>query len=241
MQILGFVSFYGLIYCLGFILLIFIKVPFAKPTLLIERLNFAIYTSILAIIGARIFYIIFYEPIFYFYNFKEAFLLYKGGMSLHGAYIGCLLALILSNRKKLWSNADKLAITALICLPLGRIANFLNGEIYGTITNPSIGFIFLGADYHYRHAVTLYEAFLVGPILGGLIYFLYKIRYLKKCGDISIAFILGYFIIRIALECIREPDKTVGYILHYFTQGQILSMLCLIITIIFIKKFKVLR
>lgn len=233
------ISLYGCIYTLAYILLIFIKRPFNFNFSLSYRLFIATYIAIFAIIMARLFYVIFYEPQYYFNNLDNALeiiMLYKGGMSFHGAFIGVILALLCLDRRNFWINADSCTLVAIICLPLGRIANFLNGEIYGTITNPTIGFIFLGIDANYRHAITLYEAFCIGPLFAFILYFLYKKHKITKVGDIALSFAFYYCICRFFLEFLREPDKSIGYVYSFLSMGQILSICCLLISYVFYLK-----
>lgn len=238
MLIYNYISFYGLVYVIGFILFIFIKHPLVKKYHILYNLYISVFVSISTIVFARLFYTIFYEGSYYINNLSEVYMLYKGGMSIHGGIIGCILGLIFIDKKHFFYNADRACLVATICLPLGRIANFLNGEIYGRVTNESIGFIFLGKDLMYRHAVQLYEGFCVGPLMLLLLYILYKKNKIKREGDIAIFFIYIYFIIRFCLEFFREPDKSIGFILTYFTMGQLLSLgVCLIVYILLKFKF----
>ena len=163
-------------------------------------------------------------------------------MSFHGGLLGVVISiLVFSNKNKLnfFKFSDIVSCVAPIGIFLGRIANFINGELYGKISNLPWAVIFPNGDSVSRHPSQIYEALLEGVLLFILINFLaLKKNLLIKTGYISGLFLILYSILRIFSEIFREPDSHIGYIFNYFSLGILLSLLTLIIgfVIIFIKK-----
>lgn len=149
-------------------------------------------------------------------------------MSFHGGLIGCLIASFfcsLKHKLKFLTLIDLMAAAAPIGIFFGRCANFINAELYGKRTDVPWSFIFPGSDYMPRHPSQLYEAILEGLVLFIILYIslTYKAK-LKYRGYISGLFLVFYSISRIFVEFFREPDSHIGYIYHYFSMGQILSI-----------------
>lgn len=180
------------------------------------------------VLGGRLGYVLFYDPAKYWSDPIEILKTYEGGMSFHGGLIGCFTAGYLFSKRK---NLKLLLLTdisfaiAPIGLFLGRIANFINAELYGRITDVPWAVIFPYSDGNPRHPSQLYEAFLEGLVLFVIIqYFIYKRYLLKKPGVVSGIFLILYGCFRAFVEFFREPDIKVGFVAKYFTLGQ---MLCL--------------
>ena len=196
------------------------------------------YIIIGVIVGGRLGYVIFYNLTFFLNKPIEIFKLWEGGMSFHGGLIGVILSTyIFSKVKKLNYKIyfDIICCAAPIGIFLGRIANFINSELYGTPTDKPWGIIFPEIDNLNRHPSQLYEAFLEGIVLFVLINFLF----LKKnfnYGLISFLFLIFYGIFRIISEFYREPDKHIGYIFDFISLGSLLSVGMMIFAILFILK-----
>ena len=183
------------------------------------------------ILGGRIGYIIFYNFEYYNQNFLEIFKIWQGGMSFHGGLLGVIIATIIYTIKikdKFLKFTDIISCVAPIGIFLGRIANFINGELYGKITNVPWAIIFPDGGNIGRHPSQIYEAALEGVLLFFLInYFALKKKLLFKTGFISGIFLILYSIFRIFSELFREPDSHLGYFFNYFSLGSLLSIFTL--------------
>ena len=184
------------------------------------------YLIISIIIGGRIGYVIFYNFEYYISNPSEIIKVWEGGMSFHGALIGIIIATYLFSKKKGISTfflLDIIACVAPIGIFFGRIANFINGELVGKVTNVSWSVIFPLIDSLPRHPSQLYEAILEGIILFLILNILiFKKKY--KVGISSCLFLIFYGIFRITSEIFREPDTQIGYIFDLFSMGTLLSV-----------------
>jgi phosphatidylglycerol:prolipoprotein diacylglycerol transferase len=161
-------------------------------------------------------------------------------MSFHGGLIGIIISIYLFCRKnniQFFYLSDLVSIVAPIGLFFGRIANFINNELYGKVTNFPFAMIYPEIDFQPRHPSQLYEAFLEGIILF-IILFTYfnKTKSDPTIGKISGLFLILYSIFRIFIEFFREPDSHIGLIFNIASMGQILSIPLLIIGIMFFKK-----
>ena len=190
------------------------------------------------IVGGRLGYVIFYNPKFFLNQPIEIFKLWEGGMSFHGGLLGVILSTYIFSKVKELNYKiyfDIICCTAPIGIFLGRIANFINSELYGIPTNKPWGIIFPKIDNLSRHPSQLYEAFLEGIVLFILINFLF----LKKnfnYGLISFIFLIFYGIFRIISELFREPDKHIGYVFDFISLGSLLSIGMIIFAIVFVLK-----
>ena len=171
-------------------------------------------------------------------------MIWTGGMSFHGGLIGMILGLFFyswKSKKAIFKITDGIAICAPIGLFFGRIANFVNGELYGQVTSVPWAVIFPTGGKLARHPSQLYEAALEGLLLFTFLNFLaFGLRAWRYPGLLTGSFLIGYGISRIVVEFFREPDISLGYLFWGMTMGQILSipMLCLGLLIIFIASFK---
>ncbi|XVN41504.1 MAG: prolipoprotein diacylglyceryl transferase [Rickettsia endosymbiont of Argas persicus] len=190
--------------------------------------EFTTYAIIGIIIGGRLGFVLLYNPYKYFSNPIEILKTYEGGMSFHGGAVGVIIAAYIfckQNKLIFLSLTDVIAPVVPIGLFFGRIANFINGELYGRITDSSFGMIFPNSDLNPRHPSQLYEAFFEGLILFCILaYTTFKGKALSKQGLNSSLFLIFYSIFRIIIEMFREPDVQIGFILDSLTMGQILSL-----------------
>ena len=187
------------------------------------------YLVIGIILGGRLGYVLIYNFDYYIKNLHEIFYIWNGGMSFHGGLIGIIVTtIIFTSIKKIHTfiYLDIISCVAPIVLFLGRISNFINGELYGKITNLPWGVIFPNVGTFARHPSQIYEAILEGIVLFILInFFALKKHLLLKAGYISGLFLIFYSIARIIGENFREPDKHLGYFFNYFSMGVILSFI----------------
>ena len=198
------------------------------------------YLVISIIIGGRIGYIIFYNLNYYISNPSEILKIWEGGMSFHGALLGIIIGTYLFSQKKGVSTffmLDIIACVAPIGIFLGRIANFINGELVGKATNVSWSVIFPLIDMLPRHPSQLYEAILEGIILFLILNILiFKKKY--KIGLSSCLFLIYYGIFRIVSEIFREPDAQIGYLLGLFSMGSLLSLFMILSGFVILGIFK---
>jgi phosphatidylglycerol---prolipoprotein diacylglyceryl transferase len=205
--------------------------------------NLIIYLVLGIILGGRFGYVLFYNFSYYNQNLSEILKLWEGGMSFHGGLLGVIIAtLIYSKIIKInfFKFTDVISCAAPIGIFFGRVANYINGELYGKISFLPWAVIFPNQGSLPRHPSQIYEAILEGVILFLLInYFALKKKLLFKPGYISGLFLVFYSILRIVGEKFREPDSHIGYFLNYFSLGMLLSFITLIfglLVILFIKK-----
>ncbi len=197
-----------------------------------------VYIIIGVVVGGRLGYVIFYDPIFYFKNILEIFKLWNGGMSFHGGFVGVIIAVyIFSNLKNLNYKIyfDVVCCVAPIGIFLGRIANFINSELYGLPTEKPWGIIFNKVDDVVRHPSQIYEALLEGFALFVILNFLVTKKNLGH-GLISSLFLILYGVFRIISEQFREPDEHMGYIFGYLSMGSLLSIVMIIFGLLLFSK-----
>ena len=185
------------------------------------------YLIIGIILGGRLGYIIFYNLEYYLDNFFEILMIWNGGMSFHGGLIGVILATtIFSKKHKINSYIflDLIALVAPIGLFLGRIANFINSELYGRETDVCWSVKFVAIDNISRHPSQIYEAIFEGLILFFLLNHFAKKDSFKNPGLISSMFLIFYSFFRFILEFFRAPDYQIGYLIYQLTLGQFISI-----------------
>ena len=183
------------------------------------------------VIGGRLGYVVFYNLEYYFSHPVDIFKVWEGGMSFHGALIGIILGTYFFASKRnipVFFFLDIIACVSPIGIFLGRIANFINGELIGKVTTVSWGVIFPAVDTFTRHPSQIYEAILEGVVL---FFILNRIifREVYKLGTCSCLFLIWYGIFRIISEFFREPDIQLGYLLNIFSMGTILSFFMILI------------
>jgi phosphatidylglycerol:prolipoprotein diacylglycerol transferase len=189
--------------------------------------DFVLWVTLGIILGGRTGYVLFYNPAHFLQHPLEALQLWKGGMSFHGGFAGCVLAVVLFARRRgisILSLGDLTCATATIGLFLGRIANFINGELWGRSTTVPWGMIFPGAGPLPRHPSQLYEAGLEGLALFLILrWATHRQKWLNRRGVVIGVFLMGYGIFRIALENVREPDSYMPNFPFGLTMGMMLS------------------
>ena len=196
------------------------------------------YIIISIILGGRIGYISFYNFSYYFTNPLDIFKIWQGGMSFHGALIGVVLGTYIFAKKakiNLFFFLDVIGVVAPIGIFFGRVANFINGELYGKPSNFFWSVVFPEIDKIPRHPSQLYEAMLEGIIL---FIILMKATYKKetRTGVVSALFMILYGFFRIVAEQFREPDMQIGYLFNLLTMGSILSFSMILIGLFILKK-----
>ena len=188
------------------------------------------YLIIGIILGGRLGYVIFYNLEYFLSNPIEILMIWHGGMSFHGGLLGVLASTIIYAKKHNVNKfifLDLIAGSAPIGIFLGRIANFLNSELYGRETNILWSVIFTKIDNITRHPSQIYEALLEGVILFFILFFFIKKNYLLKPCLISSLFLIFYSLFRFLVEFFRVPDEQVGLIYLNLTIGQIISLIFL--------------
>lgn len=223
------VRWYGLMYLLGFAcayLIIRSELRRKNGPIPVESADDLLFHLIVGmLIGARLGYAIFYNLGSYLAAPWEIFFIWHGGMSFHGGLVGMVIAGVVFSRRQnapFMELADITALAAPIGLMLGRIGNFINGELFGRVTTVPWGIVFPGGGNLPRHPSQLYEAFFEGPFLFALLWWL-RVR-VKRPGEVLATFVLGYGIVRFVVELFREPDPQLGFIVEGLTMGQILCL-----------------
>lgn len=220
---------YGLMYVIGFISSYFIirnEVKRKELGLSNESVADLIFIMALGVVlGGRLGYVLFYDLGSYLAAPQRIFAIWQGGMSFHGGFIGVLLAgfwFARRNNMKFLQLSDLVALAAPLGLGLGRIGNFINGELYGRTTSVPWGMVFPAGGPLPRHPSQLYEAFLEGLVL----FFLVRIlaRRFKSTGTATATFIAGYGLFRFIVELFRQPDSQLGVFWGFFSMGQLLSL-----------------
>ncbi len=187
--------------------------------------DFLTWAVVGVILGGRLGYVLFYNFDYYISEPLEALKIWRGGMSFHGGTLGVMVAMVaFSNRHKipLLRLSDIISAAAPIGLFFGRIANFINAELYGRVTDMPWGMIFPNTNEP-RHPSQLYEAGLEGLVLFVILYFVMR-RYSNIKGLTTGAFLLGYGVFRYIIEFFREPDVQIGLIADFISMGQILCL-----------------
>ena len=227
---------YGLMYMLSFIIGFFVLRRYAKY----RKLNMStddlydllFYLILGVMIGGRLGYVVFYDLGSYLRDPLSMFAIWQGGMSFHGGFIGMVLAAIWITRRRrwnFWDIADLGSAVAPIGLGLGRIGNFINGELFGRPTNVAWAMIFPEGGNMPRHPSQIYEALLEGLVLFLILRWLYRKNFYR--GTVFWALIGFYGLFRFLVEFVREPDAQIGFDLGPFTRGQLLSFPMLLIGI----------
>jgi phosphatidylglycerol---prolipoprotein diacylglyceryl transferase len=200
--------------------------------------DFLVWGLIGVVVGGRLGHVLFYELHHYLQNPLEIFQTWKGGMSFHGGLLGVSVAFWLYTRLhqiSLLSFSDLIACGVPLGLFLGRLANFVNGELYGRMTDVPWAVCFPSGGYVPRHPSQLYEAFLEGALLWGLLWVVVRISVLRgEKGILTGLFLMGYGGARIVSECFREPEslwEVGGMVLTY---GQVLSIPVVVVGLFFI-------
>ena len=235
------IRWYSLAYIFGFLVgWVYIKKFLAKDLqekTLID--DFISYLILGVIIGGRLGYVIFYNFEYYSNNIFEILMIWKGGMSFHGGLIGVILATIFFCKKNKYNPyifLDLISLVSPIGIFFGRIANYLNSELYGKVTDVPWAVTFINIDNSPRHPSQLYEASVEGILLFLILITLVNNNFLEKRGFISSLFLILYSTFRFFIEFFREPDSQIGYLILSLTMGQILCLVFFTIGIFLLKK-----
>ena len=201
----------------------------ASPITLAQMDDFVLWVTIGIIVGGRTGYVLFYNPLFFVQHPAEIFELWKGGMSFHGGFLGCVIAVMAFarlNNTSILSLGDITTAVGPIGLFLGRIANFINSELWGRPADPDLpwAMIFPNGGPIPRHPSQLYEAALEGVVLFTILAVMIRMGALKRPGLILGSFISIYGIARIIGEFFREPDPQLGFLWGGLTMGMLLSV-----------------
>jgi phosphatidylglycerol:prolipoprotein diacylglycerol transferase len=201
-----------------------------KPPQLVRRQDvddFLVWATLGVVLGGRIGYVLFYKPGYYLFNPLEALYVWHGGMSFHGGAIGVTIAIVLFARARdiaVFAFADIIAEAIPIGLFFGRIANFINGELYGRPTDVPWAMIFPNGGPVPRHPSELYEAFCEGILLFLLLLLAERRGARRHPGVVTGLFLAGYAVARMSGELFRQPDPQLGYLIFGTTMGQLLSI-----------------
>jgi phosphatidylglycerol---prolipoprotein diacylglyceryl transferase len=223
------VRWYGLMYLLGFGATWFLvrhqirKFGLELLDRHFENLTFVLILGL--ILGARLGFVFFYHPGYYLSHPFEILAVWQGGLSFHGGLLGLVIGGYLYcwvHGLDYWRTADVYTVTAPIGLGFGRIGNFINGELYGRVTDVPWGMVFPGAGPLPRHPSQLYEAFLEGAVLFGILWWLKDRRW--PSGSMLAFFLIFYGLFRSVVEFFREPDAHLGFVAGFLTMGQVLSL-----------------
>lgn len=223
------VRWYGLMYLLGFVAAFFIisrLAPRRQLPLDKDAVSDLLFYGVLGVIlGGRCGYVLFYNFPYFLDHPRQIFAVWQGGMSFHGGLIGVVVAILLYCRRHAIAAlplADILVIAATIGLGLGRIGNFINGELWGRVTTLPWGVVFPAAGPQPRHPSQLYEAFLEGPVIFFLLYWLFSRK--VRNGAVFFSFLIFYGVGRFIIEFFREPDQQIGFLWGGATMGQLLCL-----------------
>jgi phosphatidylglycerol---prolipoprotein diacylglyceryl transferase len=250
------IKWYGLAYLTGLLFgWLYIRRLLQRPKLWADDLppfqptavdDLLLYITAGVVLGGRLGFVLFYEPAYYLANPQDIIAVWKGGMSFHGALLGCAIAVLIFARRRsvsAWSTMDLCTASVPIGLFFGRIANFINGELFGRPTTMPWGMVFPEARLHYpsveptpRHPSQLYEAALEGLLLF-LVLRLLTHRYgaLKHPGIVTGSFLVGYAIARsISEEFFRQPHFAHALNVDGLTVGTVYSIPMLIAGLVII-------
>ena len=236
------IRWYSLAYIFGIIIgWLLCKKIFISNTNINEKFDdYITYLIIGIILGGRLGYIVFYNFNYYLNNFFDIFKIWQGGMSFHGGLLGIIITSIIfakKNNQDPFLYLDQVSLVAPIGIFFGRLANFINSELYGTASNVPWSVIFVKVDNIARHPSQLYEAVLEGIILFLILMHFRKKKFFSKPGTISGLFLIFYSLFRFFIEFYRVPDDQIGYLAFNLSIGQIISFVFLIIgvTIFYLK------
>ena len=234
-QIMSFeIRWYSLAYILGIIIgwILCKKILIKNPDINQKFDDYITFLIIGIILGGRLGYVLFYNLNYYTSNIVDIFKIWQGGMSFHGGLMGIIIASILfakKNNQDTFIYTDLVSLVAPIGIFFGRLANFVNSELYGKVTDVPWAVTFIQVDNLSRHPSQLYEAIFEGIILFVLLLYFKNKNYLERPGLISGLFLIFYSIFRFCIEFFRVPDEQIGYLIFNLSMGQIISLIFIII------------
>jgi phosphatidylglycerol:prolipoprotein diacylglycerol transferase len=219
---------YGLMYLIGLTLAYFIILARSRakglPLYRDQVYDMIVYAAIGVFVGGRLGYVLFYNLSYYLNNPLKIFFVWEGGMSFHGGLIGTIIALILFAKRKsipVYTIADLAAGVTPVGLGLGRIGNFINGELFGRPTEVDWCMVFPAGGPVCRHPSQVYEAALEGLLLFTVLWLISRTPH--PPGTVFWSFLTGYGLCRFIVEYFREPDTQLGFLFGSFSMGQLLS------------------
>jgi len=223
------VRWYGLMYLAGFGAAWWLahrRIAAGGAAITREQLDDVFFFTVLGVIaGGRLGYVLFYKPGYYLAHPLEALALWHGGMSFHGGFLGVLAAMAwVAHRHRIdwWRLMDFVAPMVPIGLATGRLGNFINGELWGRVTDLPWGMVFRGAGPEPRHPSQLYQLAGEGLLLFALLWWFSSKP--RPRAQVSAAFLLGYGVLRFLAEFAREPDAFLGLLALGLSMGQWLSL-----------------
>ena len=230
------IRWYSLAYVMGILIgWVLSKKIFISDSNIKEQFDdFITYLIIGIVVGGRLGYVLFYNFGYYSNNLLDIIKIWQGGMSFHGGLIGIIIVSVWFAKKNNQNAFDYLDIVSLVApigIFFGRIANFINSELYGTETNLPWAVKFIKVDNLFRHPSQLYEAFFEGLILFLILIYFRNKGFLKIPGFISGLFLIFYSLFRFVVEFFRVPDEQLGYLFLNLSMGQIISFIFLLIGI----------
>jgi phosphatidylglycerol:prolipoprotein diacylglycerol transferase len=235
------VRWYALAYIVGLLLgWRYCLILADRPPRLVARRDiddFLVWATLGVVLGGRIGYVLFYKPGYYIEHPLEALYLWHGGMSFHGGALGVTIAILFfthGRRVPVFAFADIIAEAIPIGLFFGRIANFINGELYGRETDVPWAMVFPGGGPVPRHPSQLYEALCEGLLLFLVLLLAEQKGARQRPGLVSGLFLIGYAVARMSGELFRQPDVQLGFLVFGTTMGQLLSIPLLIAGILLI-------
>jgi phosphatidylglycerol:prolipoprotein diacylglycerol transferase len=219
-----------MMYILGFgAAFLFLRYAVRRGTLQLTQVQIEktlVYSIIGMLLGARLTYILLYNPAHYLANPLDILTVWYGGLSFHGGILGVSLALLIFARRQgipFLNLTDHGAVITPLGIGLGRIGNFINGELWGRVSDVPWAMVFPTGGPLPRHPSQLYQSVLEGWLLFAFLFICYK-RGPWKHGTLSALFFLGYAILRFIGEYFREPDKQLGYLFDAISMGQLLCI-----------------
>lgn len=223
------IRWYALAYVAGLVLgwrlILRLAQKAPQPVKAIDVDDFLVWATLAVVLGGRLGHVLFYQPDYYLRDPMAILRVWEGGMSFHGGILGVTVAGLLFVRSRKLSGlifADLLSCAAPIGLFFGRIANFINGELFGRVTDVPWAMVFPRGGSYPRHPSQLYEALLEGLVLFVVANLIYRNEALRRRPGLTTgAFIGGYGLARILSETVRDPD---GWVLPWLTIGQALSL-----------------
>lgn len=224
------VRWYGIAYLIGFLSAYgILRKLAARGRLPLSAAGVGDFLSVLVggvVLGGRLGYVLFYNLPYFVEHPLRVFAVWEGGMSFHGGLAGVAAAAWMFSRRRsvpLLRLGDALALATPPGLFLGRLANFVNGELYGRVSDAPWAMVFPDGGPMPRHPSQLYEALLEGPLLGALVWLAGRTACQRE-GARTATFLMGYGALRVLVELTREPDRQLGFLLGPLTMGQLLSL-----------------
>lgn len=228
------IRWYGLAYVMGLILggwVLYKKCGKAAKMTIDDLSTYLTWIMTGVLLGGRLAYVVIYNAPYYIHHLIEIFYIWQGGMAFHGGAAGAAIATVAYARKYQkdpWLLLDGLGLGATVGIAMGRVANFINAELVGRVSNVPWAMIFPGEGPLPRHPSQLYEAFGEGVFLF-VVLWLVSHKFPLKAGQLFALFCIGYGLMRFSLEFFRQPDPQLGFILASWSMGQLLCVVMIVV------------